>query len=730
MKNFPSIRERALTLFVNSAVAYALFVTVTGVWLPTGAAESVWILCAIPYWFLSLFSAPWFLPPRDVVASGITSLLLLTTMDIGTQAQFAAELEQIKGWGAAYTVLVVFLAIVALFLHDKDQRSSIGRFAFKLTNTFGCGEILFSLPAVISIIVAYQASFAAMAWLLLFWLTIMIAKPIERIVSAVRQLNDGSKSEKQMPTVGVISRVDHPNIIRVKLSSANAWKPNCLFTASMPDGSQRYAVSLFSQIQGIEVVGTGLCVAEAQEMISLPAGSVCRSHDDKKTAEFLANLSGSVSSRLVGFVVENSNIGVIAFEIAANAEIKEGDVVFVRLSNVDVFYQIIGAETFEESFDQNPRGTHVVRASQLGVYSAKDGFTKYAWLPSMNIPIFSAESRTFQKPHQTAREFAIGKVPSTNIEAIANIDELVEYHSAVLGVTGTGKTELALDIVREAVKNGVKVFCVDFTGDYKHRLNELNPCYPAPTKEEATTLEAKLFDVETGKYGAPEEKKILKEGLDILRESTREQINTFLKSKSEFLAIFELPDITNTKASLRLTELYLSSIMEWARANRRARKVLIVLEEAHTIIPEVFGSGFDADTQYVVSRIGQIALQGRKYGVGLMVISQRTALVSKTILSQCNTFLTHSLIDQTSLTFLESVYSAQHTRLIPNLGRFEFLAYGKAIKAERPIILRRDFDQKKLDASLALSMPLSDSEKDENNDSKEDRDVYVEEPKI
>ena len=157
---------------------------------------------------------------------------------------------------------------------------------------------------------------------------------------------------------------------------------------------------------------------------------------------------------------------------------------------------------------------------------------------------------------------------------------------------------------------------------------------------------------------------------------------------------------------------------------------MIVLEEAHTIIPEVFGSGFDADTQYVVSRIGQIALQGRKYGVGLMVISQRTALVSKTILSQCNTFLTHSLIDQTSLTFLESVYSAQHTRLIPNLGRFEFLAYGKAIKAERPIILRRDFDQKKLDASLALSMPLSDSEKDENNDSKEDRDVYVEEPKI
>ena len=93
-------------------------------------------------------------------------------------------------------------------------------------------------------------------------------------------------------------------------------------------------------------------------------------------------------------------------------------------------------------------------------------------------------------------------------------------------------------------------------------------------------------------------------------------------------------------------------------------------------------------------------------GVGLLVVSQRTALVSKTILSQCNTFLTHNLIDQTSLSFLESVYSSQHTRMISNLGRFEFLAFGKAIKAERPIILKRDFDQAKLDASLAIRTPL------------------------
>ena len=514
----------------------------------------------------------------------------------------------------------------------------------------------------------------------------------------------------KQPTVGTIARVDHPDIVRVKLTSVKAWQSNRLFTASLPDGSQRFIVSLFSQTQGTEVVGTGLCVATLAEPVNLPVGMVCTSHDEEKTERFLEELSGAKDAKLVGFVVEDSSIGTLHFEVSIRVGLNEGDVVFVRVGGQDIFYQIVGAETYEENFDQNPRGTHIVKASQLGVYSAKDGFTKYTWLPSMNTPLFSAGSRQFEAPVIGEREFAIGKVPSTNVQAIARIDELIEYHTAVLGVTGTGKTELALDVVREAVARGTKVFCVDFTGDYRQRLSDLGPVFPSPTPAQAEDLEKKLFNVETGTYGAPAEKKALQAGMDALRGAAEKQIDEFLKDKDNHLAIFELGEITNTKATLRLTELYLSTIMRWAQAHRRQRQVLIVLEEAHTIVPEVFSSGFDANTQFVVSRIGQIALQGRKYGVGLMVISQRTALVSKTILSQCNTFLTHNLIDQTSLNFLNSVYSAQHTRLIPNLGRFEFLAFGKGIKAERPIVLKQDFDPKKLKDSLSLRSKGSEEE--------------------
>ena len=115
------------------------------------------------------------------------------------------------------------------------------------------------------------------------------------------------------------------------------------------------------------------------------------------------------------------------------------------------------------------------------------------------------------------------------------------------------------------------------------------------------------------------------------------------------------------------------------------------------------GAGFDNDTQWIVGRISQIALQGRKYGVGLLIVSQRTALVSKSILSQCNTCITFSLFDKTSLDDLGNVYSSGHVQSIPNLRFLEAIAYGKAIKSERPIIIKLDYVEEKKKASEALS---------------------------
>ncbi|MEF2548932.1 DUF87 domain-containing protein [Aurantimonas sp. E1-2-R+4] len=550
MKQYPSITERTTTLFLNIALALGALWWATGRVLPSGGLESVWLISAISFWFFALLSAPWFVPPRDAIIGAVGALLVLTTMDLSRVAEFRDELEAMRWIFVGFSALIALMSVVALILHDNDGRSPAGRFAFRSTSIFGRGEILFSAPAIISIIGAYQASFTVMGWLLLFWTFVTVGRPVEKLAAAWRMLRDNADTAKDRPTVGVIDRIDHPNIVRVRLNSGGAWQSNRLFTASMPDGTQKFVVSLFSQVQGTEVVGTGLCVATVAEPIPVPRGVVCASHDDAMTSEFIGKLSGEAGTRLIGFVVENSTIGVISFEVASNAGLQEGDVVFARISGEDIFYQIIGAETVEESFDQNPRGTHVVRAAQLGIYSAKAGFTKYSWLPTMNSPLFSAQSRVFEAPVLGPKEFKIGNVPSTNVQVVARIEELVEYHTAVLGVTGTGKTELALDIVRESIATGVKAFCVDFTGDYRIRLADLKPIFPSPTNEQAVDLERKLFAVDTGEFGAKKEKKILQTAMDELRESTKDQINKFLESDEENLAVFELAEITNTKASL------------------------------------------------------------------------------------------------------------------------------------------------------------------------------------
>jgi uncharacterized protein len=695
-----TLGDRTKALCANIVVFYASLYAASGNLLPTGGLESVWFLSGLALWFLALLSAPWFVPPKDALANALGAMAILVTADLGGVGTLKHHLEIVRWIAVAYCAATMVGSVIALFIHDKNKRSPIGRFFFRVTDTFGQGELLYTPPALISIIGAYQGSLTV-TWLTILWTMVAIGRPAERLLAAWKHWQAEKARVILSPTIGSIERIDHPDIVRVKLARHSSWKPGMLHTAAMSNGDQHYVLALFSQVQGLEVMGTGLCVAELQEKINLSEGEVIQSHSPEKAAEFIENLSGTPGSELVGFTVENSNIGILRFEVSAASPLAEGQVVFVRLKGTDVFYQILDAQTAEESFDQNPRGTHIVNAVQLGCYSPEEGFTKYGWLSTMNTPVFWAKARDFPAAVLKPGEFVIGSVPSTNIGVAANIDDLAQFHTAVLGVTGTGKTELALDIVREAVKNDFKVFCVDFTGEYKARLSDLNPIFPAPTTAQIDDLDQKLFAVETGTYGAGAEKAALKSCLANIRGGVETQIRTFLEG-TQRLAILELTEISNTKATLRITEQYLSTIMAWARKHRQARKVLIVLEEAHTIIPETFSSGFDGDTQWVVSRIGQIALQGRKYGVGLLVISQRTALVSKTILSQCNTFLTHSLIDQTSLTFLESVYSSQHVRSIPNLGRFEFLASGKAIKAERPILLGRPFDQAKKDASDAL----------------------------
>lgn len=100
------------------------------------------------------------------------------------------------------------------------------------------------------------------------------------------------------------------------------------------------------------------------------------------------------------------------------------------------------------------------------------------------------------------------------------------------------------------------------------------------------------------------------------------------------LDVSELPsDIASDVVGLLLRTVY--DTLFWAgslKISGKAQPLLIVVDEAHRFLPE----GGDSSCHRILTRI---AKEGRKYGVGLTIVTQRPSEVNATVLSQCGTMI-------------------------------------------------------------------------------------------
>jgi hypothetical protein len=106
--------------------------------------------------------------------------------------------------------------------------------------------------------------------------------------------------------------------------------------------------------------------------------------------------------------------------------------------------------------------------------------------------------------------------------------------------------------------------------------------------------------------------------------------------------------------------------------------VMIVCEEAHNYIPQ------KEDAAYRASRksLERIAKEGRKYGLSLMVVSQRPSEVSETIFAQCNNFLALRLTNNADQNYIRRLFpdnSSGITDILPNLAPGECIVVGDAV---------------------------------------------------
>lgn len=314
-------------------------------------------------------------------------------------------------------------------------------------------------------------------------------------------------------------------------------------------------------------------------------------------------------------------------------------------------------------------------------------------------------------------------------------------HLAILGVTGAGKSH-SLKVLLLALK-GLKDQCppitiVDPHGEFLDFADEvLNPeKYLGNSihemdaagfkdflednfdKDAAMKIMLRAVDRYTEKVGAWPPKNV-QELIDLLhddvvqgssRDSTIETALTKLKAQ-KVKRVFTTPplevrefvkpgkivvldmgqiDLTNQQALLaRLLDKIYAQATE-LHLEGGAFASLLVLDEVQRYAPEnLFATG----DSYKISKkaIFNIAAQGRKFGIGLVVASQRPAYISKSVLAQCNTQLIFRLVAWPDIQVVKDVLGNQGIlKRLPYQPTGDAILFGVASALEFPVVVKVD----------------------------------------
>ena len=136
-------------------------------------------------------------------------------------------------------------------------------------------------------------------------------------------------------------------------------------------------------------------------------------------------------------------------------------------------------------------------------------------------------------------------------------------------------------------------------------------------------------------------------------------------------------DILNTIVGVLLRVLYEG--LFWSRQlsqGGRHRPLLVVMEEAHNYLND----NFKGIASNIVQRIVK---EGRKYGIGAMIVSQRPSEINSTILSQCGTFFALRLANATDRGHISSALPDNLdglTNMLPILRTGEAIIVGESVK--------------------------------------------------
>lgn len=619
----------------------------------------VWFWSGLVMLIFSLYYIePYFTAPTNVFANSFALLLLMISLGSNN---FGNNFWWTTSIVILFALIVLSLLSKAIYNPNKSD-DFILNILTNQTKSFlelvGSGRVLYSIVFIYFLflnIFLEKEVFHNWYLLSLFFVFcfVLIVQP-KSIKDFIEKYLDNKNTEKNN-NLGKIFAVQSDNVFLVKLfdnKKISKFIPVCFLHNITELDINIISVGFLFDIYYLDNQKWGKIVkVKTLNKNELP------SLNQKIDVDYVSFLDATLSEidRFTGVVNEKTSIDKLYFEYSQSNQLLEvDDLLEVFIRGKKVFYQVINACTDIEKLESyNEKGSIVGEAIQLGSWD-KDSmsFNKMGWVPLVNEAVYIADTTSEEKDLNPLAdgELSVGFIPKTKLPSIMLIDDAISHHMAILGVTGSGKSVFARKVIK-SIKH--KKFVIDLTAEWKKKLD------------------AKEFILVSGS-----------------------NLDTFLSSADEDkVGIIELTAMSGTGEVLGQVQNTLEKIFSHCKNKYDENdpiRATIILEEAHTIVPETNFLGELGDygaNKAIVNKLSQIALQGRKYGVGLMVIGQRSANISKTVLTQCNTIIAFKAFDDTSYGFLTNYFGKEIIKAISNLKNYHAVVYGKGIKSNNPIII-------------------------------------------
>jgi hypothetical protein len=736
MKNsdYLNINQRIIAVFLYTGIFLLLCRFFSGSWSFLVNTDSHYNLLFISGALLLVFGTyiaePFFTKPVDVITNSTAVVLALLSI------QDPSSL--IGYWIVFYSSVGIGLSAVAtIFLSQFHGFEKFQKVFFEIITKIGQSRIIFSVIYLLTIISYFGDEPIAFIFFFTFWIVFVTKNIVEVLIvwfSKVFQFLLYSKRGSEI--LGEAIGCENPFLYKVEIDyfkhKVKETKKGELVYLSL-DNSKGAVGIIINEKQLLNKKWVTVYLLEKdnaplkidlkrQEFIS--GSRTIFSKDNAVYGLNLDDIEDSESKELVqenylyknrnnfiGYIAEGSDIHKVRFHALLDSTsekyklLKEGTVIKTGIHTDNVLYQIIDGKTYEEELEKHSiYGFLTGIAQKLGKYNtANQELEVVKWLPNIYAPVFFDDTEPSQP-----NVLSIGKLPETQLEiALKDVNSLVTHNTAILGILGIGKSCLTFELVKKAVEStNVKVVCIDITNEYKRELIQyldsslLQEELPEETLKELKDGNKNGNQDDPTSWGNEEVYKTkLDEKLKEFSEDDTKKVlllnpdwHSVSKAGSQFKISHKI-DLTIAEKTRIISErLFVLAKNEWENLSDdeikepKARH-LLVFEEAHSLIPE-WNSTANSGDQSASNGTAKVILQGRKYGLGSFVVTQRTANISKSILNQCNTIFALRVFDDTGKQFLENYIGSDYSNTLPTLEERHAIAVGKALKLKQPVIIR------------------------------------------